>query len=191
MMIPALSYSSTSPSLETALAPSLMGGSLALTLLVGMAVVWIPAAALFAVALNRRGWSALKRGVQIALGAAIAIVVIAALFNWQTPTPGSFGGEAAGNVATIMLSAMLGTIVAGVIVALSALLATGQGQASASVAEPVARPAPVAVPPAPAAPPASASDPADAILKLKGLYDAGAISDEEFQQKRREMLDRL
>lgn len=44
---------------------------------------------------------------------------------------------------------------------------------------------------APERPPDGSSDPSDAIRKLKALHDDGLITDQEYERKRQELLDKL
>ena len=68
--------------------------------------------------------------------------------------------------------------------------------APAQVAPPVARPAPVVAAPAPAAPPAppvavKSGEIEERLATLKRLFDRGLINNEEYQQKRKELLQAL
>ena len=66
-------------------------------------------------------------------------------------------------------------------------IVTGRVAPAAPAAAPA--PAPAAAPaPAPAAAPASVSEAADDLLKLKELLDAGILTQEEFDAKKKQLL---
>lgn len=81
----------------------------------------------------------------------------------------------------------------------TAHVASSRGQAKGAAAAAAAQPAPAPAAPAPATPapeppepaapaPAGAADSYDALMRLKALLDAGALTQEEFEAEKQRLL---